>query len=49
MFYSRTVDPEDAPVQPTRIMIEFKDGIPVQVQNLDDGTMEIKLCIVLVF
>jgi argininosuccinate synthase len=38
--YSRTVDPEDAPTQPTRIMIEFKDGIPVQVQNLDDGTIE---------
>ena len=38
--YSRTVDPEDAPTQPTRIMIEFKDGIPVQVRNLDDGTIE---------
>jgi argininosuccinate synthase len=38
--YSRTVDPEDAPARPARIMIEFKDGIPVKVQNLDDGTTE---------
>ncbi len=38
--YSRTVDPQDAPDQPARIMIEFKDGIPVQVQNLVDGTRE---------
>jgi argininosuccinate synthase len=38
--YTRTVDPEDAPVQPARIVIEFKDGIPVRVENLDDGTAE---------
>jgi len=38
--YSRTVDPEDAPAKPTRIMVEFKDGIPVRVENLDDGTVE---------
>jgi argininosuccinate synthase len=38
--YSRTVDPEDAPMQPSRIMIEFKDGVPIRAQNLDNGTME---------
>ena len=38
--YSRTVDPADAPDKPTRIVVEFKDGIPVKVRNLDDGTME---------
>jgi argininosuccinate synthase len=38
--YSRSVDPVDAPDRPTRIMIEFKDGIPVKVENLDDGTAE---------
>ena len=38
--YSRTVDPADAPDKPARIEVEFKDGIPVKVRNLDDGTME---------
>jgi argininosuccinate synthase len=38
--YSKTVDPEDAPEKPARIVIEFKDGIPVRVENLDDGTEE---------
>ncbi len=36
--YSKTVDPEDAPDKPTRLSIEFRDGIPVRVKNLDDGT-----------
>ena len=36
--YSKTVDPEDAPDKPARISIEFKDGIPVRVRNLEDGT-----------
>ncbi len=40
--YSRTTDPEDAPDRATRIVIEFKDGIPVKVENLDDGTTETK-------
>lgn len=35
--YSRTVAPEKAPDKPTRIVIEFKDGIPVRVENRDDG------------
>jgi argininosuccinate synthase len=38
--YSKTVDPEDAPDRPARIVIEFKDGIPVGVENPDDGITE---------
>lgn len=38
-IYSRTVAPEDAPDQATRIVITFKDGIPVKVENLNDGTV----------
>ena len=38
--YSKTVDPEDAPDRPTRISITFKDGIPVQVTNHEDGTVK---------
>jgi len=37
-IYSRTVSPEKAPDIPTRITIEFKNGIPVKVKNLEDGT-----------
>lgn len=37
-IYSRTVSPEKAPDTPTRITIEFKNGIPVKVLNLEDGT-----------
>jgi argininosuccinate synthase len=36
--YSRTVAPEEAPDSPERIAITFKDGIPIQVENLVDGT-----------
>jgi argininosuccinate synthase len=36
--YSRTNPPEQAPDTPSRIAITFKDGIPVGVENLDDGT-----------
>ena len=38
--YSKTVDPEDAPDQATRISITFKDGIPVKVTNQEDGTVK---------
>ena len=38
--YSKTVDPEDAPDQATRIAIEFKDGIPIKATNLEDGTVK---------
>ena len=37
-IYCRTVSPEKAPDTPTRITIEFKNGIPVKVKNLEDGT-----------
>jgi argininosuccinate synthase len=37
-IYSHTVSPENAPDSPTKIKIEFKNGIPVKVTNLEDGT-----------
>lgn len=40
--YSKTVSPEKAPDKPTKIIIEFKDGIPIKVKNLDDGTVKTK-------
>lgn len=33
-------NPEDAPDEVTRISIEFKDGIPVKVENQKDGTIK---------
>jgi len=38
--YSWTKSPQDAPNKPTRIVITFKDGIPIQVKNLEDGTVK---------
>jgi argininosuccinate synthase len=32
--------PQDAPDRETRIVIDFKDGIPVKVLNKDDGTVK---------
>ncbi|MHC4942851.1 MAG: argininosuccinate synthase [Planctomycetota bacterium] len=40
--YSKTLSPEKAPDKPVKIVIEFKDGIPVRVENLDDGTIKEK-------
>jgi argininosuccinate synthase len=40
--YTRTVSPERAPDKPTHIVMTFKDGIPVRVENLDDGTVHAK-------
>ncbi len=37
-IYSHTVSPENAPDKPTNIEIEFKDGMPVRVTNLEDNT-----------
>ena len=37
--YSKTVAPEKAPDKPGRIAITFDDGVPVKVENLDDGTV----------
>ncbi|MCF6247645.1 MAG: argininosuccinate synthase, partial [Desulfobacula sp.] len=39
-IYSHTVSPEKAPDTPTKIVLEFKDGIPVKVTNLGDGTVK---------
>jgi len=37
-IYSRTAALRDAPDEPERIVITFKDGAPVRVENVDDGT-----------
>lgn len=39
-IYSHTVSPEDAPDKPTKIKIEFKNGIPVKVTNFEDNTIK---------
>ena len=38
-IFSRTAALEAAPDAAERIAIEFKDGLPVQVRNLDDGSV----------
>lgn len=38
--YSLTRSPKSAPDKETSILIEFKDGIPVLVRNLEDGREE---------
>ena len=38
-IYSKSVSPEEAPDTPTKITVTFKDGIPVRVKNLVDGTV----------
>ncbi len=38
--YSKTIAPENAPDQATKIVIEFEDGIPISVENQDDGTIK---------
>ncbi len=35
--YSKAKLPKDAPDKETRIKIHFKDGLPVKVENLEDG------------
>jgi argininosuccinate synthase len=36
----KMVAPQDAPDRETRIVITFKDGIPIKVLNKDDGTVK---------
>lgn len=38
--FSRTTSPQKAPDKETKICITFKDGIPVKVKNLNDGTVK---------
>lgn len=38
--YNRSNTPEKAPDKVTKIAITFKDGIPVKVKNLEDGTVK---------
>ena len=38
--YSRTICPEKAPDRPVEITISFKDGVPVKVVNLSEGTVK---------
>jgi argininosuccinate synthase len=37
-MFEMTVDPKDAPDKETRIKITFEKGVPVIVENLEDGT-----------
>ena len=39
-IYSHTVSPEKAPDKPTKIKIEFKNGIPVKVTNFENNTVK---------
>ena len=39
-MFEKTADPMEAPDQAEELMIEFKDGVPVTVQNLSDGTIQ---------
>jgi len=38
--FSRTTSPQKAPDKETKICLTFKDGIPVKVKNLIDGTVK---------
>ena len=38
--FSLTVSPKDAPDTETPLKIQFKDGTPVRVENLSDGTVK---------
>ncbi|MBI4350828.1 MAG: argininosuccinate synthase [Elusimicrobia bacterium] len=39
-IFSKTVSPEKAPDKSTRLRIQFKDGVPVKVTDLDKGRSE---------
>lgn len=43
--YSRTLSPQNALPEETLVKIEFKDGQPVRVTNLGDGTVKESLCL----
>lgn len=37
--YTKSVSPQNAPDKTTKIALTFKEGIPVKVENLEDGTV----------
>lgn len=37
-MFKKTTSPQDAPDKETHLMVEFKDGNPVKIVNLDDNT-----------
>jgi argininosuccinate synthase len=37
-IYSKTASPQEAPDKITKLKVSFKDGLPIKVENLDDGT-----------
>jgi argininosuccinate synthase len=39
-IFSKTVSPEKAPDKATKIKIQFKNGIPIKVTNMEDGRSE---------
>ena len=39
-MFLKTSDPQDAPDTPEEMMIQFKQGVPVTVKNLSDGTVK---------
>ena len=41
-IYSKTKSPKDAPDIPTKLKISFKNGLPIKVENLSDGTIKQK-------
>jgi len=41
-IYSKTKSPKEAPDKSTKLKISFKDGLPVKVENLEDGTVVVK-------
>ncbi|XP_074617306.1 argininosuccinate synthase-like [Acropora palmata] len=41
-IYCMTSDPKSSPNEPDKLVLEFKEGVPVMVHNLNDGTVHDK-------
>lgn len=37
--YSKSVSPQEAPDKTTKVALSFEQGVPVKIENLDDGTV----------
>ena len=48
-IYSMTVSPEKAPDKATKILITFQDGVPVKVENHEDGNIKITALEILMY